>query len=377
MSLLALFGLGFGVYLYLGGFFRPGFEVTGEFERAGQLLRSGSDVKLRGVLVGEVTRIRVTDEGTARVAMRIFPDQDIPANVNAAIRAKTLFGEKLVELRIPEDPQGRLGPGDRIPLDRTTGPFEVETILEKAVPLLGAIDPEMLGAAFRALAEGFVGNEEALRRATVQGATALSETERTLPNLENNLGHLRDLAVTLDDADDDLLRAMEGLTTAGQALNRSSDELRTTLEALAGITRDFGDIVVEREQDLSDLAGQGRAVLELVAEYAPELPDILATLDSFLGVWILDLSEGPWWRITLTQGFADDPPYAPGEEPRPRTADAAALRDRALRELAGDPDAPPPALTDILLAPVPDGTLDELLENLGIGRRERPGVGLP
>src|SRR5581483_11197592 len=98
IALVIILALGYELSLFLGGGFKPGFTVGATFTRAGQLLRDGSDVKLRGVLVGEVKSIDVKPDGTAHINMRILPDNKIPSNVGAAIRAKTLFGEKFIEL---------------------------------------------------------------------------------------------------------------------------------------------------------------------------------------------------------------------------------------------------------------------------------------
>ena len=351
--------------LYLGGAFLPGFEVTAHFARAGQLLRSGSDVKLRGVLVGAVSTIDVARTGKARIGLRIFEDQEIPENVEAAIRAKTLFGEKFIELRIPDAPSAReLEPGDEIPESRTTPPFEVETILEKGVPILNAVDPEAFGAALHALADAFVGNEEALRNATVQSLELLTETERTLPDLERNLVHLRNFASALNQTDTDLVQALGGLTAVGEAIRDHPDEFRRTVSGLVPLARDLGDVLTARQADLADLAAKGRPVLESVAARAPKLPALIDVLDGFLGVWIADLSEGPHWRIAVT----DPPvvvgePYAPGTEPQPRTA--------AVRRLAADPDAPPADLLDIVLAPVPTEDLNEAADRLDLPVRVR------
>lgn len=368
IGLGAIAAVGLVVYLlalHLGGVFLPGYEVVARFERAGQLLRDGSDVKLRGVLVGTVARIEVERSGQAHVTLRLFEEQEIPENVHAAVRAKTLFGEKFIDLEIPEEPSDQLlSPGDEIPQSRTTPPFEVETILEKGVPVLEAVDPEAFGAALHALAEGFVGNEEALRNATVQSERLLTETQRTLPNLERNLVHLRNFAEALDETDTELLQALGGLTAVGEAIRDHPDEFRRTVSALVPLSRDLGDILTARQQDLADLAGKGRAVLEVVEARAHKLPGIVDLLDGFLGVWVADLSEGPYWRIAVT----DPPvllgePYAPGTEPSPRTA--------ALRTLATDADVPSPDLLDLLLAPVPTEQLEEATEGLDLPIRVR------
>ncbi len=319
---MLILAFGYGMALFLGGTFKPGFEVTANFARAGQLLRAGSDVKMRGVLVGAVKNIDITRSGKARIEMRIFPEQQIPRNVGAAIRAKTLFGEKFVELQIPDAMSpGKLREGDEIPESRTIPPFEVETILEKGVPVLNAIDPEAFGAALHALAKGFVGNEQALRNATLQSEKLLTETERTLPNLERNLVHLKNFAAALNDTDDSFLKALDGLSAVGEAIRSHPDEFRRTVDALVPLATDLGDVLTARQQDLADIAGDGRRVLDEVAERAKNLPRVVELLDSFLGVWILDLSEGPNWRIYVTDPLIiGGAPYPPGEEPAPRQA---------------------------------------------------------
>lgn len=365
----AIVGVVFLAYvlaLYLGGRFEPGYEVAARFTRAGQLLRSSSDVKLRGVLVGKVSRIEIDRIGKATVTMRLFEEQEIPDNVSAAVRAKTLFGEKYIELRIPDRPSADLlRPGDEIPESRTIPPFEVETILEKGVPILNAIDPEAFGAALHALAEAFGGNEEALRKATVQGLKLLTETERTLPSFERNLVHLRNFASALDATDTDLLDALAGLEAVGEAIRSHPDEFRQTIVGLVPLSRDLGDVLGARQQDLADLAGKGRPVLEAVAVRAPKLPALVGLLDGFLGVWVADLSAGPNWRITV----ADPPtptgePYAPGTEPSPRAA--------AVQRLAAQPDAPAPGVLDLLLAPVPTQDIADAVRALRF-----PRIGVP
>ncbi len=102
-ALAAIVAVVYFLALYLGGAFLPGYEVTAHFARAGQLLRSGSDVKLRGVLVGSVSTIEVERRtGKARIGLRLFEEHEVPENVEAAVRAKTLFGEKYIDVDLTD-----------------------------------------------------------------------------------------------------------------------------------------------------------------------------------------------------------------------------------------------------------------------------------
>ena len=80
-------------------------NVTLKTDTIGLQLPEQADVKVRGVIVGQVHQGRVRAATGATLDLGIKPDQisTIPANVTAAILPKTLFGEKYVELNIPKD----------------------------------------------------------------------------------------------------------------------------------------------------------------------------------------------------------------------------------------------------------------------------------
>ncbi|MCU1619222.1 MAG: ABC-type transport system, mce-related protein, partial [Modestobacter sp.] len=74
-------------------------RVTLQTDTIGNQLQEASDVKIRGVLVGEVRSVS-TDADGATIELAIDPDHlaDIPADVSARLLPKTLFGERFVSL---------------------------------------------------------------------------------------------------------------------------------------------------------------------------------------------------------------------------------------------------------------------------------------
>jgi ABC-type transporter Mla subunit MlaD len=215
------------------------------------------------------------------------------------------------------------------------------------VPVLDAIDPQQFAAALHALAEGFVGNTDQLRRATVQGEQLLTGTERTLPNLERNLVHLQHFSAALHSSDTDLLRALNGLAEIGDVLRTHPQDFDATIQNLVPLATNLGDVLTARQTDLGDLAGKGRAVLDQVAARTDDLAKLAPALDGFLGVWVADLSEGPNWRILVTTSPASGQAYAAGQEPHPEPG-----RTAAMRRIAPD-GSPARGIADILLAPLP------------------------
>ncbi len=97
-----------GVWLTYGIFSKKFVDydkVTLQTSTLGLQLPERADVKIRGVIVGEVLGFDTDEEG-AKVTLGLYPDQvrTIPANVTGSIVPKTLFGEKYVSLEVPQDP---------------------------------------------------------------------------------------------------------------------------------------------------------------------------------------------------------------------------------------------------------------------------------
>ena len=110
--------------------FTPVVTVTLMAAQIGNQLQSDSDVKIRGLIVGEVRSITSTGSG-ARIELALQPGQvaNIPVNVSARILPKTLFGERYVDLVIPPNPSVHtMADGDIIGQDHSTVAIELEKI---------------------------------------------------------------------------------------------------------------------------------------------------------------------------------------------------------------------------------------------------------
>ena len=93
-------------------------EVTLQSSTLGLQLPTRGDVKIRGVIIGEVLDFEPVADG-AEVTLGIYPGEidQVPADVTGQIVPKTLFGEKYVSLVIPDaSASDSLQPGDVIDL---------------------------------------------------------------------------------------------------------------------------------------------------------------------------------------------------------------------------------------------------------------------
>jgi phospholipid/cholesterol/gamma-HCH transport system substrate-binding protein len=286
-------------------------QVSARFSNCGQGLREGGDVKLRGVLVGEIGAIERADGGACDIRLDVNPEDtdQIPANIGAQIRAKTIFGEKWVELLYPDEPEkARLSDGDEIPEDRTIDPLEVETILNVALPLLDAIDPEHLAGALDALAGGFVGHEDAAIRGIEDGIRALQVMNDNEGLLKEGIRQLDESGEVFADIDDELLRALDNLDRVNRFTSSNRDLIEASLEKAPRLLNELGGLFEARFEDFTNIVNSGATVVSVLAARSEDLDRLLDVLPRFNSAWIRNLNH-----VCRYRQATDEPGKSVGE----------------------------------------------------------------
>src|ERR1700710_3129220 len=106
------------VYLLFDGAFIPKTKLTMIADRSGLSMDKGGKGTYNGVEVGRVTEVTEITEGNEpkpKFLLDVNPDYIhlIPANVDANIKATTVFGNKYVSFTSPKKPvQQRISPKD-------------------------------------------------------------------------------------------------------------------------------------------------------------------------------------------------------------------------------------------------------------------------
>ncbi|HVI02831.1 MAG TPA: MlaD family protein, partial [Enhygromyxa sp.] len=102
-------------------------------------------VKIAGVKVGVIEAVEV-DGDQAVLTLLVDPEVELHADTVALVRAKSLLGEKYLQLE-PGSNGALLGDGDTIADVRST--FEIDEVLNALEPILGGEDS--IGAALKPL----------------------------------------------------------------------------------------------------------------------------------------------------------------------------------------------------------------------------------
>ena len=277
-----------------GGLTNPRTPAYAVFENCGQGLRVRGDVKLRGVLVGQIETIEKVVGGDCKVEIGIFPEDlhEIPSNVGAQVRAKTIFGEKWVELLYPKEPvDSRLAENDVIGTDRTIDPLEVETILNTALPLLDAVDPENLAATLGALKSGFVGHEDAAIRGLEAGIEALKPLNNNKGLLNLGITQLKESGEVFQDVDSDLLAALDKLDDIQRFTIDNQALIAENFDKVPRLLDELTLLFTTRFNDFTKLVDNGATIIGILAARTHDLDQLLKVLPRFNAAWIRNLNH--------------------------------------------------------------------------------------
>ncbi|CAM5367911.1 hypothetical protein SALBM135S_08530 [Streptomyces alboniger] len=230
--------------------------------------------------VGEVEDVAL-DGPKVRVTFEV-KDAWIGDRSTIGIAIKTLLGAKYLAV----DPLGSRGqdPGKRIPLRRTTSPYDVMEAFNGLSRTTGALDEDRLAKSFDAISGAFKDTPPHVRKAV----TGLSALSRTVSERHDDLGRLLAGTAKFTTSVNSRKAQFERLLVNG---NRLLEEVRHRRKAIHGLLTGARDL--------------GTEISGLVDDNKRQLGPALAALDRVTGVLTknkknLDkalAAAGPYYRL--------------------------------------------------------------------------------
>jgi phospholipid/cholesterol/gamma-HCH transport system substrate-binding protein len=304
--------------------FTPADRVTLKTDRTGMQLSTGAEVKLHGVVVGDVRSISADGSGaTLKLALDPELSGQIPADVTARLLPKTLFGERYVAL-VPtaKATSVHLSDGAVITQDRSTSGVEVQKVLDDILPLLQAIQPDKLAATLGALSTALQGKGERLGQDLSTLDRYLTALNKEMPAITDDV---RKLAIVLNGYDQALPDLLAFLRDVSVTMDTVVDQREQLQLFLADSTEaaDATTLFLNKHGDqLIQFGSISRPLLETLAAYSPEYPCLLEGLQK-LKPLAEQVFEGGEMHVTLevTAGQGkylagqDEPVYAANSGP--------------------------------------------------------------
>jgi len=304
-------------YSLFMGTLRSVIPVTLTSDRSGLVMETNAKVKLRGVQVGRVSAIK---GGSEPVALTLEIDSDkvkfIPANVEAQIRATTVFGAKFVDLVYPSDPSAqRLAAGQVLKSRNVT--VEANTVFQNVVKVLDQVDPAKLNATLSALAEGLRGQGELIGQATTDANQVLLELNPRNETIRSDFRALKGFNDAYSAAAQDILATLSAASTTSVTVTNNAKQLDALLLATIGLSNSGIALLAPSQADLIKAVNVLEPTTNLLYKYNPEYTCLLMGAKTLLDTGGYEAPGGNGRTLVLDTGLSlgDDPYHYPDNLP--------------------------------------------------------------
>jgi phospholipid/cholesterol/gamma-HCH transport system substrate-binding protein len=259
---------------FRGGFADPE-KLTLISSRSGLSMDPGSKVTYNGVEIGRVASIdavNVGDEQKAKVVLDVNRDfvDLIPKNVDAAIKASTVFGNKYVAFSSPKDPVAqRISSADVIDVSGVTTEFN--TLFETVVSVAQQVDPIKLNQTLTATAQALDGLGQRFGQSIENGNAILADVNPLMPRIRQDNQQLANLADVYADSAPNLFDALEHAVTTARTLNDQQGNIDAALMASVGFGNTGGEVFEKGGPYLVRSAADLIPTSALLDQYSPAL----------------------------------------------------------------------------------------------------------
>jgi len=263
------------VWVQFRGQLTPKTSLTMVAPRAGLVMDRGSKVTYNGVEIGRVAGIsEIQRDGVpaAKFVLDVNPKYInlIPANVDANIKATTVFGNKYVSLTSPKHPAPqRINPQQVI--DARSVTTEFNTLFETLTSIADKVDPVKVNLTLAAVAEALTGLGDKFGQSIVNGNTILDDINPRMPQIRHDIQGLAALGDTYANAAPDLLDSLNNAVITVRTLHRQEAELDAALLAATGLGKTGEDIFRRGGPYLQRGTADLLPTAQLLDTYSPEL----------------------------------------------------------------------------------------------------------
>jgi phospholipid/cholesterol/gamma-HCH transport system substrate-binding protein len=283
------------LFYFVYGQFRGNFtdktRLTMVAPRAGLVMDPGSKVTYNGVEIGRVGTISpITGpdgKPAAKFSLEVYPQYLalIPQNVNAQIKATTVFGGKYVSLTTPKDAnghsiaKGHLDPSKKIDcgtkneanICATAVTTEINTLFQTVTSIAEKVDPVKLNLTLSAAAQSLAGLGDRFGQSIVNGNAILDDVNPQMPQARHDIQQLAALGDTYANAAPDLLDFLNNAVVTSRTINAQQKDLDQALLSAAGFGNTGADIFKRGGPYLARGAADLVPTSQLLDTYSPEL----------------------------------------------------------------------------------------------------------
>lgn len=255
-------------------FIDDSYTVVVHFADSGGIF-AGGEVSYRGVQIGQVDKLVLTDEGVD-VYLDVEKGYDeIPADTLAVVGNRSAVGEQYVELQPQTDNGPYLANDSEIAMDDTRTPIPTQKLLTDISNTVSSVDQEALTTTVDELGQAFAGTGKDLQKIIDTGNSFLEEADE---NFEVTTALIRDSNTVLQgqvDKASAIQTFAQDLSLFSGALAGSDEALREVIDQGSATATQLRTFLEQNEVDLGALINNAVTAGEVVVDHLPGIEQIL------------------------------------------------------------------------------------------------------
>lgn len=260
-------------------------------------------VKVSGVTVGKVTGMEVLPGGTALVHFEI--NDDVPVREDAALSVewRDVFGLRFLYVQPGEGEPAEAG--YRFPNAQTTAPVDLNVLLDRLVPVMNALAPELQNQVLEALSEALVGNEQEVRDLLSEGASltqAIGSRDDELRSLIANAATIMDAYASREAQ---LRGLLDNFADVSETVAARNDALIGSIVDIADAQEELGRLLEANDGNLRGALDELEAITTVLALNRDNLEDLIESSGKGLVSYHLISRIGQWFNVRAV-GVSED-----------------------------------------------------------------------
>ncbi|MDL4776314.1 MCE family protein [Actinomadura xylanilytica] len=270
-------------------FVAGGTEHKAAFKEAAGL-KSDEEVRVAGVKVGQVTALDL-DGDHVTVTFRVDDGVRLGDLTRAEIKIKTMLGAHYLAL-VPRG-GGRLG--KRIPIDRTSTPFEVVPAISELSQRVSKIDYRQMAKSFDVLSDTFRNSPEEIR-ASLKGLRRLSDTVASRDEQLHELtGKAKNVSQLLADRNQDFTKLVQDGDKVLQAVQSRRAVIHQLLINTVALSQQVNALIRENESRLRPMLDNLEKVSGILLKNQDNLDNIIKLYAPFARQFADVTGTGRWF----------------------------------------------------------------------------------
>ncbi|QTI68750.1 MCE family protein [Gordonia polyisoprenivorans] len=292
------------------------YAVTLQLPNTGGLYEN-ANVAFRGVNVGKVKSVRLTENGVA-ATLSIDSGTKIPTNSAASVHSVSAVGEQYVEFTPPTGDSSSDYLADGATVSTTDVPVEISSVLDQATALLNRVGDSNLRSLIDEAFDAFNGTAEDLRRLMDSMILLVDDADKNSDVTIDLVKQAGPLMATQSATADQIRAWTADAVKVTDQLRANNPEITDLLQKGPSVASSAQKLFASMDQSLPLLLANLNTVSKTTAVYLPNLQQVLVIYPRLIDTLLTALNAGdPRYgpSVEFSLGFQDPPPCTIGYLP--------------------------------------------------------------